>query len=58
MPVFWVLSFELEERGVVLGFELGEESGIEIETAPYRLNKEIRNIRKREEILTSPFQFS
>ena len=33
-----------------MGFELGERKiAIEIETAPYELNKEIRNIRKREE---------
>ena len=33
-----------------MGFELGERKiAIEIETAPYGLNKEIRNIRKREE---------
>ena len=50
-----VVSFELG-KGEVLSWE--DEIAIEIETAPYRLNKEIRNIRKREEILTSPFQFS
>ena len=33
-----------------MSFELGErEIAIEIETAPFRLNKEIRNVRKREE---------
>ena len=37
------------QKFLVLSFELGEGIAIEIETAPCELNKEIRNIRKREE---------
>ena len=43
------MSFELGSGGI--------EIAIEIETAPYRLNKEIRNIRKREEKETGAMSF-